>query len=129
METTAMDNDDWESQLRQMMSERDAEDVADKFQEVIDDFVPIGEPSIFVTIGMDDEELVTWLPEVVTFLKETELPEEVYEVLWRLADELADTYIKEDRIPPNRECAEAVKYLIQTEMEAEQAEEDNDDPE
>ena len=127
METTAMDNDDWESQLRQMMSEHDAEDLSDRFQGIIDDYVPLGEPSIFVTVGMDNEDLVAWLPEVVSFLAETELPDGVYELLWRIADELADTYIKEDSIAPNRECAEAVKWLIQTEMEAEQTEDEQDD--
>jgi hypothetical protein len=121
---TTVDNEDWESQLEQMMSERDATDVADSFKKIIESFDE-DEPVATLEIMVGEDDIHAWLPALHQFLEanENNLEEAVKDMLWNVGLQLIQAYMGNDDVAPLQACTEAVKWFLNPEDD----EDDDDD--
>lgn len=122
---TAFDNDDWETQLRTMMGDHDAEEMVRTFNRIIAEHdANEGEPFTVLAIPLSMEEVSAWLEACHMGCLVTPSTESLYDVLWFSGLGLSHIYVDSDDMPPDEVSSAAASFFLQSLDDSESQEDD-----
>lgn len=118
MSNTKFDQPDWESQLKTMMGEHDAEELARKFRTIINEhYENQDQPVGVIEVALSPDEVVSWMHTIYDTLSESDVSDGLRDILWNVGLELVGIYLESDDIDPDEKCNDLIHFLWITEAD------------
>lgn len=114
MTRVGFDNDDWESQIEQMLGP-DAQQVAYRFKNILDSFgAKEDDPVGSIEILLSEEEVHEWLKQAYYWVTDDEKVSEetIASMVWNIGLQLASLYVDNDGIEPSNDSSEASMFFL-----------------
>lgn len=125
---TAYEDENWETQLRTMMSEEDAQDVARTFNKIINAHIASqDDPFTVLEIGLGQDEVAHWLEVAHQHCLTVSPADPTYGIMWMIGMECSRTYLDRKEMPPDDVLSAAASFFFATGDDNDDDDGDDDD--